>query len=175
MLSHARAFWRCQAAIALLLLASCTTLHNPDDPLRMPVELYAFPEPGACMPKASRGYVLVVHRGGDFCGVLVSYHGIVYDIDSACEAGIVLFVSTRDRNFRTADNLTMRSTLKDAYRAGGVASESGDRCEVALPSGWTAIFNSCDEEESDNIVSTFENNLTDDEIKAVLSPPQGDR
>jgi hypothetical protein len=155
------------AVVLAFFFAGCAAFHRHNSVFE-PVGVLTFPEPGQCMPQAVRGYVYTAHRGGDFCATTVVYQGLVYDIDVACDADIVTFVHAFDSRFRT-DGLSPSSTLRDAFRAGGVLMPETmpDRCEIALPSGWTAVFDRCSEEPA-NVVRSFEKNLPQDEVEAIV-------
>jgi hypothetical protein len=97
--------------------------------------LQGFPEPGACMPAADRGYFQTVHRGGDLCVTTLAYDGIAYSTDKACRTGIVLSIETTDPHFRTPEGLQVGESVSNCLDAGGVLLDTGD---IMLPSGWKA-------------------------------------
>jgi hypothetical protein len=141
------------AAIILLLLAGCVTgskrgavgLGNagtsggitikgkPITPPVWPIE----PTPGQPVSVGGQPELYWVHRV-DLCAFSVVFNDVQYSIDVSCQnKDIVLYVQTSDKKFRSPEGLSTASNMRVALDVGGTLL-LGNKCEVRLPSGWTA-------------------------------------
>lgn len=140
--------------------------------LRTP-RMATFPEPGFCLPYTSDNVIASIHRGGDFCATYVEYSGVRFDLDYACEAEIVLWISPVDTNFATPEGVHVGSSLAEARSAGGMLLKKrsepweAQSCEIVLPSGWVGEIPSC-QPDSQARISRLEKSLSQEEIERIL-------
>jgi len=131
-------------------------------------DLTAFPEPGHCLPTANRDFIFNVHKG-TLCAAYVTFQGVLYDIDVACESGVVVWVATRDPKFATPEGVRIGSKITHALDRGAVVMPEKDSlCRLQFPSGWVADV-PC--ESLSGTLTEFQRTLSDAEFENAFDGP----
>ena len=141
-----------RALVWTLFFASCASMPGAD--------LHNFElRPGA-KPTRYLSTIADVHKGGLLCAHSATVRGIEFDLDVSCESGVVVWIQTSDRRFRTAEGLSAGHPLKHAV---GTATDEG----VLLPSGWIAKVS------SSGTIASFESPVLDEQKWGTrVSPPK---
>lgn len=96
------------------------------------------PQPGATMPMGASSTGLI-HSGRRLCAYSTEVSDVKYDFDVRCGETVVVYVQTRDGDFRTPEGISTGHSLRDALTATGSSLEEiGGECGVLLSSGWIA-------------------------------------